>query len=228
MAELLYTPLRQDANIVSYYRMEGNGNDDLGTNNGTASNVTFNTSNGKYVQGGGFNGTSSVVTVADSASLKITGNLTICGWINLTSTAGTQMIFEKGNSDSIANQDYVLAISGGVVVGVVSNGTTNKEADGATSLSTGTWYHVALVFVPSTSVTVYLNGKQDGQNTTSIIASIQSTTHAAAIGRDGSASSRWFSGAIDDLAIFSRALSQAELLQLIANRGLSASGGGGQ
>lgn len=35
---------------VTYYKLEGNGRDSIGTNNGTPTNITFSFANGKILQ----------------------------------------------------------------------------------------------------------------------------------------------------------------------------------
>ncbi len=59
--ELFTYPLFLDANLVAYWRMEGNSNDSKGSNNGTDSNITYSNANGRFGQGAAFNGTTSSI-----------------------------------------------------------------------------------------------------------------------------------------------------------------------
>ena len=49
--QLADTSLFSDANLVSYYKLEGNSNDSKGSNNGTDTSVDYGTAYGKFGQG---------------------------------------------------------------------------------------------------------------------------------------------------------------------------------
>src|SRR6476661_10277588 len=84
--------------VAAYGFDEGAGaavSDASGTgNNGTASNTTW--SAGKFGSALSFNGTNSWVTVADSASLRLTTGMTLEAWVNPRSTSaiGTAVLKE--------------------------------------------------------------------------------------------------------------------------------------
>lgn len=80
--------------IVSKRSLNWNANDSLGTNNGTATNVTYNAS--KTNQGWDFNGSSSYVTIADSSSLDITWNITLSAIINPTTLKNSYFFVKDG------------------------------------------------------------------------------------------------------------------------------------
>lgn len=214
--ELINTSLFNDANLVSYWRMEANSNDSKGANNGTDTTITYSAGNGKFGQGAGFNGTSSFIAIADHASLDITGALTITAWVkpNDATPNRVQVVFCKGDTNNAAGLVYDLTCNSRQVGGGVSNGTSFNSVTGGSTMSDNAYHHLAIVYVPSTSLTVYLDGVQDGQNTTTIISSIQSTADAAAIGRDGDVSQNFFKDNIDECAIFSRALTATEIREL--------------
>jgi hypothetical protein len=220
MANLRYTSLYNDANIVSYWEMEGNSTDSKGLNSGSDTTITYGAANGKYAQGALFNGSSSGIAVASSTSLRITGSLSIVAWIkpNDSTPNRSTIIFGKGDLSSAANDDYALAVLSRKIYGSVSNGSAEFAVTGGTTMSDNTWHHVAVVFTATSKIEVYLDGVSDGSNTTSPVAP-QSTTHAAAIGKDGTSAGRYFKDSIDDIAIFNRVLTTAEILTLYKNVG---------
>jgi hypothetical protein len=71
---------------------------------------------------------------------------------------------------------YQIPANGNWVVGAnmsnTGSSTPNGAASGATQISDKKWHVIAMRFVPSTEVSVYLDGKKDGTNTTSIISSV--------------------------------------------------------
>ena len=210
------TPLFNDANLVSYWPFEGNSTDIKSGNNGTDTTITYGNVNGKYAQGAGFNGTSSYIAIADHASLRITGALSIVGWVFPSDTTPNKemVLFAKGDQGSAANLDYTLTLQARKIRAIVSNGVVTNDLGNGSVMTNLVYHHVAMVYVPSTSLTLYLDGVQDTQSTTSIIAAIQSTTHACAIGRDGTSASNFLGTKLDDEAIFTRALTPTEIKML--------------
>ncbi len=167
---------------VAYWNMDENtgttANDiSGGGNTGTLSGTTTPAwVTGKFGSANTFNGTTAYTAAGNGASLQITNNLTLDAWIKLTSNSTTQDIVARNGAVGSYNYRLYVNSSGQLAMEVSSNGTTVTTATGATTLSTGTWYHVAGVYVPSTSMTVYVNGTQDGQNTTSIPSAINNTS----------------------------------------------------
>lgn len=214
--ELFTTPLNTDANKVSYWRMEGNSNDTWGSNNGTDTSITYSSGNGKFGQGAGFNGSSSLISIANATNLRITGALTLHAWINPNDATPSKnmVIFAKGDQNSAAGLDYTFTCNQRKIRAIVSTGSATNDLTGNAVLTNNAWSMIDVVYIPSTSFTIYVNGSQDIQTTTGIISAIQSTTHSAAIGRDGDVSQDFFTGNIDDLAIFNRALTATEISNL--------------
>lgn len=119
---------------------------------------------------------------ASEGGLNGTAAFTLGGWFWTDSiAAGTVGLIGKyttaGNLRS-----YLLSRSTATLRGIVSsNGTATTVVDHTTSLTTGSWFHAALRYVPSTSLDIYLNGVKV-TNTTSIPASINSNASIFYIG----------------------------------------------
>lgn len=97
--------------------------------------------------------------------------------------------------------------------------TNNPDALGATTLKLNTWYHVVAVRTTSdTSMRVYLNGVQDGSTTTNTTGDY-SITASTEVGRGNITFTGFFNGRIDDVRIYNRALTKADIIQLY-NQGL--------
>ena len=95
---------------------------------------------------------------------------------------------------------------------------------GATAMQTNTWYHVAGVYNAATrTVDVYLNGQLDNASLDgTITASQQDSPLNVAIGRRPGSSGFEFNGRIDDVRIYDRALTaaeiQADMITVIGNQ----------
>lgn len=164
------------------------------------------------------------VAISDTAGLDITGALTMEAWIQRAGGApgfNNSGIFSKyigsGNNRSY---DLYMEQTTGAIGGTISvDGSTQTNVTSSSDYSLGI-HHCVLVFIPSTSVTLYIDGSQDGQNLISIPASIYSSTADVLIGAhfDTSQISLHWDGTIDEVALYNTALS-LERIQAHYNAG---------
>ena len=153
--------------------------------------------------------TGQYVQVADNALLDVTTGLTVEAWIKPDDTgAGHRGIVSK-NSTSSAPYGYEMAQSSdrlrvGAEVGGVWYGS-NYSADG--SLVAGVWQHVGFTF-NGTDIRCYVNGVLSGTPTSAVGTISTNTTHVR-IGRRDYLTE--YLGAIDEVAIYDRALSADEI-----------------
>ena len=178
--------------------------DQSGNNNtGTIVNATRTTA-GKYGGAMTFNGSNTKVTVPDSASLDLTQGMTIEAWVKPTSTpSGWRSIVHKD-----VDRYYLMAGSTPQNRPAVGGtfGTTNQNVKGTAVLALNTWTHLAATY-DRTTIRLYVNGVQvaTGAQTGAI-----STSNAILeIGADSSG--EFFAGVIDEVRIYNRSLSLAEL-----------------
>jgi Concanavalin A-like lectin/glucanases superfamily/Dockerin type I domain len=166
------------------------------------------------------NGSTSYVSVPDTADLDITGALTMEAWIKLDSIpTGNGGILGKylgsGNQRS-----YLLYVNGqgagdGALGMVISpNGTFTNAADLVDNvpLPTGEWLYVVGTYQPNQAMRLYVNGVLVGQRTSGIPSQIYSSTADfwAGLQFDSSIGNH-LPGLIDEVAIYARALSAAEI-----------------
>ena len=87
----------------------------------------------------------------------------------------------------------------------------NIVFDGVTT-DTSLWYNLVGVYIPSTSITTYLNGNQIFQNTTSIPASqYVGNPSNTRINKDGGTNSQ--AGSVADVSIYDIALTPTQILK---------------
>src|SRR5918911_70792 len=65
--------------LVSYWKLDGNSSDFYGSNSGSDTNMSYTT--GKVGNAASFNGSSSVITVSDNASLNFTTAISFATWV---------------------------------------------------------------------------------------------------------------------------------------------------
>lgn len=205
-------------NLVSYYKFDAsNSNDSVGSNNGTDTTITYSSGNGKINNGAGFNGVASKISLGNSTTLT-PGAITIAAWINLTSLTGAPQICSRDYADSgnANTRNYQFRVFSSKIEFIPFNASTNGDVAGATTLSTGTWYYAVATW-DGTTEKVYLNGAEDGSNAFSGTLRSGGTSNTfIGCAQNGGAglNSDFFSGAIDEVAIWSRALSAAEITSL--------------
>ena len=193
--------------MISWWPAEGDANDIQGSNDGTLENgATFTP--GEVRQGFSLNGTDQYIEVPDSAALNITGPITIDAWINTNANTGQQSIVEKYASSG--TNGYFLRVNGGGLEAGVCQASSCGVSGGG-NVTTGTFHHVAVVF-DGASVKLYLDGVQviGSTGAGSIAPTSTSTLNIGA--RGGSAN--FFNGIIDEVEIFNRALTGAEVLSI--------------
>lgn len=207
------------SNIVSYWKLDSNSNDTLLVNNGSNTSITYGTPAkiGSAVQ---FNGTTSRINLGNGCT--VTAGLTISMWVQSNSTALNQMLFSKSNGSAPSSDSYYLYYfnsgGGNYKLGTfVGNGTTNYFTESAV-LSLATMTHV--VFTDDLTTTkIYINGVLNTSVAHATITSINATASQAWIGASGSSPSLFFSGSIDEVGLWNRAITTSEVSQLY-NTGL--------
>jgi glucose/arabinose dehydrogenase len=204
--------------LVAGYRFgEGAGTitaDISGNNNvGTLVNGPAWTT-GKYGIALSFGGTG-YVDLGNATSLRLTGSMTLTAWIKTSAnpvddgsivaklgTAGWQL---KTTPDT-GPRTAAIQIS--------SNGSDAIQRYGATVLATNTWYHVAGVYdAAARTLSVYVNGVLDnGTLSGSVPAAQYDAPYSVNIAqRPGNPELFNFLGTIDEVHVFNRALSAAEI-----------------
>ncbi len=177
----------------------GNGN------LGTLSNATWSTT-GKFGNALSFNGTNASVSIPDSNSLDLSTGMTIEGWVQPATGGGFRTLIVKerpgdlvyglySNSDTNRPQSQVTI------------GTTAHLLDGTAAAPSGIWTHLAATY-DGTTQRLYANGTQVA--TLAVAGSILTSTSPVKIGGN-SIWGEWFSGLIDEVRIYNRALSATEI-----------------
>lgn len=205
--ELYNSTLYNSANLLAYWRFEGNSNDAKNSNNGTDSNITYSLANGKFNQGAGFNGTSSKITVPTFFSG--TGNFTILGWVKPTSN-GNRKIFLNMGTATTNNVNFFLSSEATTnVLHFEIYGGTSGSASG--NLGDGS-YHMIGAVRTSNAVQLYVDGAASGStiDVTALNVGAGSNTFIGALDND----TFWYPGALDDFAFFNTNISAANISAL--------------
>lgn len=195
--------------VAAYSFKEGSGatvNDASGNGNtGTISGAAWNTQ-GKHGSALSFNGTNSLVTIPASASLNVSSAMTLEAWINpAVSQSGWRTIMQRE-----VNAWFLNASNSSGPLRPAGGGTFGGGIDyvlGPTASPVNAWTHIALTYDGST-LRLYMNGTQVSSKPMS--GAIQTNSSPLRIGGN-SPYGEYFNGRIDEVRVYNRALSQAEI-----------------
>jgi len=194
---------------VSWWPAGGNALDaNANHNNGTLHGSTSYGA-GKVGQAFNFTATSGYVQMPDAASLNPTNALTIDAWVYFTAASNYMIV---GKDDEVSQRQYLLAVSPErhfrPCVGI-TNGTF-YYLDSATTVTSNTWYHVAMTYSAADSkLSLYVNGALDTNGTVS-----GSTIRSTVPLYIGNEPYSWPYGSgflVDEVDIFNRALAASEI-----------------
>jgi hypothetical protein len=170
-----------------------------------------------------FDGFDDWVTVADTTAspLDLTTGMTLEAWVNPAVMSGweTVLMKERGIAGEgllsyalYAHDGAPLSLGRAVPAGYVRvapvASTTDRAVRGTTKLALNTWTHLATTY-DGTNQRFYVNGVLVG--TTAGTGSIAVSNGAIRIGGNASSTGEFFQGLIDEVRVYNRALTAAEI-----------------
>lgn len=207
-----------NTNLVAAYGFNENtgttANDNSGNNNtGTLTNGPTWSASGMYGAAIQFDGTNDFVNINDANSLDLTNGMTMEAWVNPSNLTGFKTIICKDRTTS--NFTYTLAANNNASNtnnqrpnSRIRIGSANTAATGTTKLALNTWTHVASTY-DGANFRLYINGVQ--VSSVAVTGNITVTTNPLRIGGTTALSGQYFAGRIDEVRIYNRALTAAEI-----------------
>ena len=173
-------------------------------NHGTIQGATRVTT-GRFGKALSFDGVNDVVTVADAASLD-TSYVTVSAWVYPTALSGWRttvikeapggMVYSLYAHDNAPNPAMTIAMGG-----------VDHATSGTAPLPLNTWTHLAATY-DGTTVRLFINGQQ--VSTKAISGKLIVTGNPLRIGGN-SVWGEYFSGRIDEVRVYNRALTTTEI-----------------
>ena len=202
--------------LVALWAGEGDGSDSAGGNTATLKDVTF--AEGKVGQAFSFDGFSSSIRIPASPSLDIGAGdgFTITAWIKPTQIDGIHPLFAWTDGVPINCSIGQRPYESGVLMACITDGEGNRFLTTHPGvLAGGVFQHIALTYDKASGVgTWYLNGVIVAQRQLS--GSVTGTKGDLWISHRDDRPGNWstgrmFSGLLDEIAIYNRPLSAAEI-----------------
>ncbi len=148
-----------------------------------------------------FDGSDDYVDFGTAAGLDLTSSMTFSAWINSSSFASQQRVFQRRGAGG-----YGFTILNSTTIRFTQFGVVDKDIT-VSALSANTWYHVTWVFNDTAdTVTVYLNGQSVGSTAlASAIVSVPASSNI--MGGTGN----MFSGKIDHATLYNYARTASQV-----------------
>ena len=165
-----------------------------------------------------FDGTNDSVEIAETASLKLTRALTICAWVMRIDATKYSIPIAKRSGSGGANLQYQLTWvksnegthSNKIGLDIRTAGSIKTVNSTSAYNITGEWRHIACTY-DRANMTVYFDGRADGS--VAETNAIDDFTNNVYIGTDNdSGGAAWSNMRVDDIMIYSRVLSAAEIM----------------
>ncbi len=198
--------------LVNWWQGEGNANDSAGGANGTLQNgASF--APGKVGQAFSFDGVNDYISFGNTVGNFGTNDFTIEYWLKTSTTRIEPVIGKWGNCG--LSSFFDMRLSGGKLqleMASDASGNNVNSRPSNRSVNDGVFHHIAVVR-HTTTITMYIDGVLDYTNSTPGITIINNSADFLAgsgpcVGVDGT---QPYTGLLDELSIYSRALSVGEI-----------------
>lgn len=211
-----------NTNLIANYKLEGNANDATGNNNGTLQNTPATTADrfGNAAKAYTLNGSSQYISTANQYTNP--ANFSISSWFKTSSTSGGKLI-GFGNTQVGQSSQYDRHIymnnSGQIYFGVYPSAV--KTINSTLSYNDNNWHLATATLSSVNGMVLYIDGVQVAADPT--VTTAENYTGYWKIGFDNTSgwtsqpSSNYFNGTLDDVLIYQRALSAAEILTLFVS-----------
>lgn len=210
----------QPNGLVAYYAFDESG--------GTVSyDDSANNHNGRFVGtpgrvAGKLNGAlefTGATNYVDAGTYSVSGSaMTVSAWVQGSPLSGEARIAAKSSGQAESDHDWMFGMGSGagatetLRVRLKTDGTTTTHMTNTLALTNNTWYHVAFTYDGS-NIRVYLNGNEVGSFAKTGTLDQSSLPVRIGSGDDGSGGpAAVWDGMIDEVKVYSRSLSQAELV----------------
>jgi hypothetical protein len=217
---------RLSAGLVAYYPCESATSAVLPDSSGHRNDGTLASGAGAgtgtaYSFAGGEVGNALFLDSANKGYLSVPSGIlasavemTVAQWVYLKSNPSWQRIFDFGQDQNV-DMVFVSNNNGRPRFAISLTGPSGAQViDGPSAFPTGSWTHLAIVIGPSGGI-LYINGQQVGANSSLTLRPTDlGSTPNNYFGRSQYATDPYLDGNLDEIRIYDRALTPAEISAL--------------
>ena len=193
-----------DKSMVACYMLDSNANDETGSYNGTATNITY--TDGKFGKCAAGNGISSEINVS---GLSIISSRTVSFWVKSNyTTVNNCAIFSSRDTGDDYLEGIVIRAGNGTLSSFIINIGVNTFDINPLDLN---WNNIIIVD-DTINYNVYFNGVL--KITQPVQSGHKKMSSFNLFRRSGTPAPQFFDGQLDNVKIFNRALTQDEVIAL--------------
>ncbi len=200
-----YWPLNEGSGTVALEGINGNNGAWIGTAVGQNGTYYIGGKVGSYA--GAFDGATTYISVPAISAYNVTNSVSVCVWIYPNNTSVAQRAITKGFGGGASNSLWYLYINGGHIYFAVND--TGYGDSGTPAINANTWTFACGVY-DGAYRRIYLNGSQQF----SVAYNTPINTNNLPIYIGSGYSGQLFNGWEDDIRVYGRALSPAEIMAL--------------
>lgn len=200
--------------LVAYYGFNSNANDSSSfRNNATVTGAAlvadrFGVDRSAYE----FNGTSNYITVPGNTNNDLTSNYTISMWVYAPAGLRGGQILGKWGIGGSRNAAYGLAINSTGILTITNNdGINNYGLVSSRPITLDSWHHLVIKYSGDTLSIFNDNSLLDSRTG---VRRAQASRYNLDIGWEAYGRYQYFKGKLDDIRLYSRALSDTEISRL--------------
>jgi uncharacterized repeat protein (TIGR01451 family) len=207
--------------LVAYYPFNGNANDESANeNHGVVNGATLTTDRfGNPDSAYNFYGINEYIDCGNDATFNITGEITVSAWLKARSFQNAGLVTKwKTRSGWSGSWGLSIDATGFPSFMVSADGWNGHSTKSNVSIDLDTYNHVAGIYkVSDNTIRIYVNGIESGtaqgpgglavSSSDVLIGAYRYTITSGRI-------ERYFDGAIDEVRIYNRTLSESEIQQL--------------
>ena len=152
---------------------------------------------------------------------SVTNALTISAWVKRTVSQSLDMVCSRQTSATANNEWWALTLQGGQPRALIGDASSVTNVLGPTALILNRLYHLAMTFNGST-INLFVDGVQVATGTRALTFSSDTTgliLSGNANGANNTNINEFFGGILEDIRIYNRVLSNAELSTIVACAG---------
>lgn len=210
-----------DTSLIEYWKCdESSGTNVSGSLSAYSGTLSGTSSWGAGKINNGFTLSAAGSFFKSTISSGLSSSFSVAGWVNFTNSGTNEFIF---NSHVTSYDNYWFMVNRNTsnqIQGNLYDGTNNPNTTSTVTVGSGVWTHIAFVRdTVADTISIYINGILGG-STTDTTTSVP-TYGTFGIGEDRNpAGDRDFAGSIDEMGLWSRALTADDVSRLYnADRG---------
>jgi len=210
-------------NLVGYWPIIGNSNDLSGNgNNGLVMGAQLTDDRiGNQNFAYDFDGIDDIIDIGNHSTLKPQLPITISLWIRPEIQGRNHILTTNYHNSNYYGVFMLVHNDGSIRTGFGDGGTigaaSNRGKYSTTTINANLWYHIVAIYKGPTDIDIYINGINDGGTYAGTGGAINYDNGSINLGRLDTAASnppQYFNGILDEIIMFSRAISEQEVQKL--------------